>query len=139
MRKQQLLKAALKGVRGAELHCHPSVLSVLEAVFSRGDRRLHSVLIDAYRRGCRFDSWAEHFKPEAWAEAFSENGLTMDEYAHRAREIDEPLPWETVDALVTVPYLKREWAKAQEARTTKDCRQGCNGCFGERCEDYCRV
>ena len=139
VRKQQLLKAALKGVRGAELHCHPSVLSVLEAVFSRGDRRLHSVLIDAYRRGCRFDSWAEHFKPEAWAEAFSENGLTMDEYAHRAREIDEPLPWETVDALVTVPYLKREWAKAQEARTTKDCRQGCNGCFGERCEDYCRV
>ena len=139
VRKQQLLKAALKGVRGAELHCHPSVLSVLEAVFSRGDRRLTGVLIDAYERGCRFDSWAEHFKPDAWAEAFERNGLTMDEYAHRTREIDEPLPWETVDALVKPVYLKREWARAQEARTTKDCRQGCNGCFGEHCEDYCRV
>ncbi len=139
VRKQQLLKAALKGVRGAELHCHPSVLSVLEAVFSRGDRRLNGVLIDAFRRGCRFDSWAEHFKPDAWAEAFEQNGLTMDEYAHRSRETDEPLPWETVDALVTVPYLKREWARAQKAQTTKDCRQGCNGCFGERCEDYCRI
>ncbi len=139
VRKQQLLKTALKGVRGAELHCHPSVLSVLEAVFSRGDRRLNGVLIDAYRRGCRFDSWAEHFKPDAWAEAFSENGLTMDEYAHRERAADEPLPWEIVDALVTPAYLLREWNKAQEARTTKDCRQGCNGCFGEHCEDYCRV
>lgn len=139
VRKQQLLKTALKGVRGAELHCHPSVLSVLEAVFSRGDRRLTNVLIDAYRRGCRFDSWAEHFKPAAWAEAFEVNGLTMDEYAHRERSIDEPLPWETVDALVKPAYLKREWARAQEAWTTKDCRQGCNGCFGEHCEDYCRV
>ncbi len=138
-RKQQLLKNALKGVRGAELHCHPSVLSVLEAAFSRGDRRLCDVLIGAYERGCRFDSWAEHFKPDAWAEAFAANGLTMDEYAYRERDLDEPLPWETVDALVTVGYLKREWNRAREARTTKDCRQGCNGCFGEHCEDYCRV
>lgn len=139
VRKQQLLKAALKGVRGAELHCHPSVLSVLEAVFSRGDRRLTGVLIDAYERGCRFDSWAEHFKPDAWAQAFAANDLTMDEYAHRDREIDEPLPWDTIDALVKPAYLKREWARAKEAQTTKDCRQGCNGCFGEHCEDYCRV
>ena len=139
IRKQHLLKAALKGVRGAELHCHPSVLSVLEAVFSRGDRRLTGVLVDAYERGCRFDSWAEHFKPDAWAKAFESNGLTMDEYAHRTRGIDEPLPWETIDALVKPAYLKREWTRAQEARTTKDCRQGCNGCFGEHCEDYCRV
>ncbi len=138
-RKQQLLKTALKGVRGAELHCHPSVLSVLEAVFSRGDRRLTNVLINAFERGCRFDSWAEHFKPDEWAEAFAANGLTMDEYAYRERDLDEPLPWETVDVLTTVAYLKREWKRATEARTTKDCREGCNGCFGERCEDYCRI
>ncbi len=138
-RKQQLLKNALKGVRGAELHCHPSVLSVLEAVFSRGDRRLTNVLIGAFERGCRFDSWAEHFKPDEWAESFAANGLTMDEYAYRERDLDEPLPWEVVDVLTTVGYLKREWKRAAEARTTKDCRDGCNGCFGENCEDYCRI
>lgn len=138
-RKQLLLKNAMKGVRGGELHCHPSVLSVLEAVFSRGDRRLAPVLIDAFERGCRFDSWAEHFKPDAWAQAFEANGLTMDEYAYRERDPEEPLPWEIVDALTTVSYLKREWNRAKEARTTKDCRDGCNGCFGEHCEDYCRI
>ena len=138
-RKQQLLKTAMKGVRGGELHCHPSVLSVLEAVFSRGDRRLAPVLVDAFERGCRFDSWAEHFKPDAWAQAFEANGLTMDEYAYRERDPEEPLPWEIIDALTTVSYLKREWNRAKEARTTRDCREGCNGCFGERCEDYCRI
>ncbi len=138
-RKQQLLKTAMKGVRGGELHCHPSVLSVLEAVFSRGDRRLAPVLVDAFSGGCRFDSWAEHFKPDVWAQAFERNGLTMDEYAYRERDPEEPLPWEIIDALTTAAYLKREWNRAKEARTTKDCREGCNGCFGERCEDYCRI
>ena len=138
-RKQQLLKTAMKGVRGGELHCHPSVLSVLEAVFSRGDRRLAPVLVDAFSGGCRFDSWAEHFKPDVWAQAFERNGLTMDEYAYRERDPEESLPWEIIDALTTAAYLKREWNRAKEARTTKDCREGCNGCFGERCEDYCRI
>ena len=133
-RKQQLLKTAMKGVRGGELHCHPSVLSVLEAVFSRGDRRLAPVLVDAFSGGCRFDSWAD-----VWAQAFERNGLTMDEYAYRERDPEEPLPWEIIDALTTAAYLKREWNRAKEARTTKDCREGCNGCFGERCEDYCCI
>ena len=138
-RKQQLLKNAIKGIRGAELHCHPSVLSVLEAVFSRGDRRLASVLLDAFRLGCRFDSWAEHFKPDAWEQAFLKNGLTMDEYAYRERDLEEPLPWEVIDIITTDAYLKREWKRALEATTTKDCRQGCNGCFGDQCENYCRI
>lgn len=138
-RKQQVLKNAMKGVRGAELHCHPSVLSVLEAVFSRGDRRLVNVLIDAYQNGCRFDSWAEHFKPAEWEKAFAKNGLTMDEYAYREREVGESLPWSVVDAVVTESYLRREWNRAQQAVTTKDCREGCNGCFGEQCENYCSI
>ena len=97
------------------------------------------MLIDAYRNGCRFDSWAEHFKPDAWKDAFEKNGLTVDEYAYRERMVGEPLPWSVIDAVVTEQYLRREWARAMEARTTKDCRQGCNGCFGENCENYCRV
>ena len=135
-RKQRLLVGAMKGVRGGELHYHPSFLSVLEAAFSRGDRRLAEVLIHAHEKGCRFDSWSEHFKPVAWNEAFHECGLTVEEYAHRQRSIDEPLPWGHVDVVVTEDYLKREYEKAMEAVTTKDCRQGCNGCFGRAYADH---
>ena len=136
-RKQRLLVGAMKGVRGGELHYHPSFLSVLEAAFSRGDRRLADVLIKAHEKGCRFDSWSEHFKPDAWNEAFHACGLTVEEYAHRQRALDEPLPWGHVDVVVTEDYLKREYGKAMAAVTTKDCRQGCNGCFGRAYANYC--
>lgn len=137
MRKQKLLQGAIRSVRGGELHYHPSFLSELEAAFSRGDRRLNGVLLRAHEKGCRFDSWSEHFKPQAWREAFEEEGLTVEEYAQRFRELEEPLPWDHVDVVVTKSFLQREYKKAMEAMTTPDCRQGCNGCFGRAYADYC--
>jgi len=134
-RKQRLLVGAMKGVRGGELHYHPSFLSVLEAAFSRGDRRLGEVLLRAHEKGCRFDSWSEHFRPEAWQEAFRECGLTVEAYAQRQRTLEEKLPWGHVDVVVTEDYLKREYEKAMAAATTRDCRQGCNGCFGRAYAD----
>ena len=137
MRKQKLLQGAIRSVRGGELHYHPSFLSELEAAFSRGDRRLNGVLLRAHEKGCRFDSWSEHFKPQAWREAFEEEGLTVEEYARRFRELEEPLPWDHVDVVVTKSFLQREYKKAMEAMITPDCRQGCNGCFGRAYADYC--
>lgn len=136
-RKQELLRAALKGVRGAELHCHYSLLSVLEAAFSRGDGRLADVLKRAYEKGCRFDAWTEQFRPNAWKEAFMECGLDEAEYAERTFAKDEVLPWEQVDMLVTKRYLRDEYEKAVLGETTRDCRAGCNGCFGAHYETDC--
>lgn len=138
-RKQQLLKSALKGVHGAEYHYHDSTISMLEAVFSRGDRRLGRVLLEAYARGCRFDSWAEHFRPEAWRQAFSDCGLDPAYYANRERALDEALPWQHIDMLVEQEYLKSEYERAMQAANTPDCRKGCNGCFGAKYADYCQL
>ena len=130
-RKQGLLRGAMKGIRGAELSCHLSQLSVLEAAFSRGDRRLAAVLAQAYRRGCRFDSWTEHFNAQAWQEAFAQEGLTAEDYACAAYDVDAPLPWDFVDMLVSKAYLKGEYKKAFSGTTTPYCREHCNGCFGK--------
>lgn len=138
-RKQDLLRAALKGVRGAELNCHYSLLSVLEAAFSRGDERLGDVLLRAYELGCRFDAWTEQFKPKAWAQAFADCGLSEQEYAQREYTLDEPLPWDFIDMLVTKSYLKRELERARSGETTPDCRDHCNGCFGARYDTDCRM
>jgi radical SAM superfamily enzyme YgiQ (UPF0313 family) len=138
-RKQELLRASLKGVRGAELKCHYSLLSVLEAAFSRGDERLASVLKRAYELGCRFDAWTEHFKPDAWMQAFAENGFSEKEFAEREFALDEPMAWDFVDMLVTKDYLKKEYTRAIAGETTPDCREHCNGCFGARYETDCRL
>lgn len=138
-RKQRLLKATLRDVRGTEFHYHDSELSMLEAVFSRGDRRLGAVLLSAYSRGCRFDSWAEHFKLDAWMTAFVEHGIDPAYYANRQRELGEALPWQHIDMLIDQEYLKREYERALQAAVTRDCRKGCTGCFGGKHADYCKL
>ena len=139
IRKQHLLKDALKGLRGVEYAYHAPDISVLEAVMARGDRRIAEVIEKAYRKGARFDSWDEHFKLDLWEEAFEEAGVDPACYANRERELDEPLPWDHVDMLVTKDYLKSEYYKALKETCTRDCRKGCNGCFGGKCADYCKI
>ena len=136
-RKQEILRGAMRGIRGAELHMHLSLLSVLEAAFSRGDKRLNQVLIEAFKKGCRFDSWSENFRPDAWREAFETCGTSAEEYAMHSYEPGEPLPWNYVDMLVSEEYLAQEYKKALLGLTTKDCREGCNGCFGSKHANDC--
>jgi len=138
-RRQELLRGALKGVRGAELNCHYSLLSVLEAAFSRGAERRAGVLLRTYALGCRFDAWTEHFQPKAWSQAFLDCGLSEQDYAQREYAPEEPLPWDFVDMLVTKAYLRREYGRALRGETTPDCRENCNGCFGARYETDCRL
>ncbi len=139
LRRQSLLRNALKGIRGVDFSCHFSETSRLEAAFARGDRRLASVIVSAYNNGTRFDSWDEHFKKQAWDDAFAQNGLTVEQYANRQIGLSEPLPWSIMDALVCSEYLVREYKKAYEGSTTKDCRHGCNSCFGARAAEICHI
>lgn len=137
--KQRFLKQALKKVRGAEFSYHAPDISALEAVVSRGDRRIADVIESAYNLGARFDSWDEHFNKAAWEQAFAECGLDPADYANRKRDINETLPWDHIDMLVTREYLLDELSRAHQAAVTDDCRIKCNGCFGERYADYCKV
>ncbi len=111
-------------------------LALLEAVFSRGDRRLGDVLEEAFHRGCKFDSWREHFNFKNWQESFQKFGLDMAFYAHRERGKDEIMPWDLIDCGVSKQYLWSEWEKAIQEANTDDCRQSiCNSCG---LEDICQ-
>lgn len=114
---------------GATYHWHDIETSFLEAVFARGDRRLAAVLEEAWRRGCRFDGWSEHFMFHLWEESFQAAGLDPGFYAGRRLEYDEVLPWDVIDIGVDRKFLIREHRKALEGKTTPDCRfDGCTGC-----------
>jgi len=100
----------------------------LEAILSRGDRRLGVAILEAWRRGARFDSWQEHFDLGRWTDAISAVGLDADDYL-RARSLDESLPWDVIDIGVTKRFLQLEWERALRGETTPDCRVGhCNAC-----------
>lgn len=126
--KQRLLVDLIKPMRGIEYKYHDSTASMLEVACARGGREMCKVLYSAWKNGAKMDAWNECFDIEAWNKAFEENGLSAEYYARRQYELDETLPWDTVDIGTTKEYLKRELEKAQREETTHDCRQGCTGC-----------
>jgi radical SAM family uncharacterized protein len=77
----------------AQVKGHIVESSFLEAVFSRGDRRLGMVLEKAWEMGCKFDQWKEHFRFPIWQEAFSKCSIDPDFYVYRKRDSEEILPW----------------------------------------------
>jgi radical SAM family uncharacterized protein len=98
--------------------------SQIEAVLSRGDRRLGDVIERAWQLGARFDGWGECFRYDLWLQALAEHGLDIDELCHRERRKDEILPWAHIDASVSAEFLWREWERSLIAGTTDDCRYG---------------
>lgn len=125
--KQWHLKGIIKD-RAISFRYHDSSLSYLEAVFSRGDRRVADVLELVWKKGSRFDSWDEFFKFDVWIKTFEEAGVDPAFYANRRREYDEILPWDHIDIGVSKDYLMKEAQRALKGEITQDCRSGCEGC-----------
>ena len=131
LERQRLLKATVGEMRNAKslsYHWHDAETSELEGIFARGDRKLSAVILEAYRRGCIFDAWTEHFKYEIWKEVCDEFGVSVDFYNLRERPYDEILPWDHIDIGVTRQFLYREYEKAKQEIVTPNCMKKCSGC-----------
>ncbi len=107
---------------------HDSDTSYLEAVFARGDRRLNAVMLEAHKRGIRFDGWNDCFSLQNWLEAFEACGVDPAFYANRRRSFDEVLPWDHLDYGVTKEFLRRECERAYSSEASPNCREKCLGC-----------
>ena len=107
---------------------HETPTSLLEGVLARGDRRLCNVLYDAFKLGCKFDSWDDRFHFDTWMKAFEMNGIDPYFYTSRKREYSEVLPWDHLDFGVTKKFLELESKKAHANKTTPHCRIKCAGC-----------
>ena len=98
------------------------------------------MLLEAHRLGCRFDAWDEAFDLVKWNQAFAAAGVGAEDYAYRAREKDELLPWSHVDVGVSTEFLWRERERALRGEFTPDCRRaGCQSCGIARCAERTTV
>jgi len=106
--KSQYLQNNLKGkVKPSRMEA-----SLLEAVFARGDRKLGRVINEAWKLGCRFDQWSEHFRFDLWKQAFSSQGISMEFYATRERSTEEVFPWDHIDCGVSKQTLLKEYIES---------------------------
>ncbi|MGE0601808.1 MAG: TIGR03960 family B12-binding radical SAM protein [Dehalococcoidia bacterium] len=126
--KHFLLKDGCRSA-GVEFSWNDPRDSFVEAVLSRGDRRVGDAVYEAWRNGAKFDAWGEHFNYELWRQAFEKTGVDAEWFAHREWDTREPLPWDHIDCGVTKSYLRGQWRDVHTVKTVADCHHGaCNVC-----------
>ena len=115
-RRYGILKDALKGRGGVELRAYPVSAAFVQALLSRGDRRLSVLIREAARTG-----WKRALKKiarEAGGDAF---GAKIGEYIYRERQADEVLPWEVVAHGIDKGYLWAEYQRGLGGGITGPC------------------
>ncbi len=124
--KLEILKKRLF-IKGVTLNWNDYELSFMEAVLARGDRRVGSVILNAYKSGAVFDAWNEFFKFEKWENAFKTASVNPEDYLN---EFDENslLAWDFIDIGITKKFLLSERHKAYSSECTGGCLTGCKGC-----------
>ncbi len=124
-------RALLK--RGIKYKGHDEEMSLLEAVFARGDESISGLIEKAWALGCRLDAWTEVFDFEKWKKAMEDSCISAADFAQKEYDEESPLPWEHIETGVTKKYLWKEYSGADSGRVTKDCRKICYNC-GLKCK-----
>ncbi len=121
-----LRRAFLK--KGVKFKGHNEEMSLLEAVFARGDESLAPLIEKAWSLGCRLDAWTECFDAGKWKEAAELSGVDLAGIATRAYRIEDPLPWDMISTGVTKAFLWKEYQHALSGMFVPDCRKQCQNC-----------
>ncbi len=120
----RLLKSKIRRIRKRLQHNANIRLQVnslrqayLQALLSRGDRRVSRILLLAHKNG-----WN-------WPQTFKETPICPDFFSLRERMPDECLPWDFIDCGISKDFLRNEYQHALQAKTTVSCpMQDCYKC-----------
>jgi radical SAM family uncharacterized protein/radical SAM-linked protein len=123
------LKSAFDTMRTVRFKWQDPGMSLIEGILARGDRRTSEALVNAWKNGCVFDGWTDHFDLSRWMDALTQARIPLEFFTSRERILDEPLPWDHMDSRVDRGFLGDQWASAQVGGQVADCRHGeCHAC-----------
>jgi radical SAM-linked protein len=145
-RRQELLRRALRQLRGLKTNFSDVRLSAVEDFVGRGDRRLSAVIEAAWRAGAGLDAWFESAERSyaAWTGAIEAAGLggryrqlelgawsaveamdtaDLETFCHQS------LPWDHIDSGLDKRWLAEDLQRALAATVVPDCSfEGCSSC-----------
>ncbi len=101
-RKLKVIQRALKGEKGMEMIHDLPKWAYVQALLSRGDRRVGKILIAAH-----------HYEGD-WGRAIRETNINPDFYVYRKRDLDEVFPWDFIDHGIPKERLKEEYLTAMK-------------------------
>ena len=145
-RRQELLRRALRQLRGLKTNFSDVRLSAVEDFVGRGDRRLSAVIEAAWRAGAGLDAWFESAERSyaAWTGAIEAAGLggryrQLELGAWSAVEAmdaadletfcEQSLPWDHIASGLDKRWLAEDLQRALAATVVPDCSfDGCSSC-----------
>jgi radical SAM family uncharacterized protein len=117
-KKIKRVKENLKQVANVRVHSDVPRWAYIQALFSRGDRRIADILSLA------------HAYDGNWARTLKESPVNPDFFVYRERSLDELLPWDFIDHGIRKSFLAREYQKAKAGEISPPCgmESSCDVC-----------
>ncbi len=115
--KQRWLKKALVKQGGVQVHFDLPKWAYVQSLLSNGDRRVAPIILEAHRNQGN------------WKRALLVSKMNPDFFVHRARDLEETLPWDFIDHGLSKRHLAREYSLAVKGQQSEGCRVGnCHRC-----------
>ena len=107
----KILRGSLKSVRGVEIISESVKSAEVQAILSRGDRKLSEIILQSET-----------------AQEFRKNFNLDKEIYLREIPFEENLPWDFLNQGFDKKYLRDEFERAKNFKTTTPCFEGCKRC-----------
>jgi radical SAM family uncharacterized protein len=101
-RKLKMIQKGIQGERGMRMIHDLPKWAYIQALLSRGDRRVGKILAGAHR-----------YQGD-WAKALRETSINADFYVYRRRDLNEIFPWDFIDHGISKEKLKEEYLTAMK-------------------------
>jgi len=121
-KRRAILSRALNSPRSA-LEWQGTDEALIEAVLSRGDRRLATAIERVADNGSGLESWGRCFSLNRWLNAFDE---ALPDWSSSLGESswDKETPWDHLSKGVSRSFRRKEWESALKGEMIHDCREG---------------
>ncbi len=101
-KKLKVIQKELKGEKGIEMIHDLPKWAYIQALLSRGDRRVGKILMAAH-----------HYEGD-WGRALRETSINPDFYVYRQRGLNEVFPWDFIDHGIPKERLREEYLTAMK-------------------------
>jgi len=113
--------------QGHKVGIQDPLISIIEGIASRGDERAGAIFEEAFKSGCRLDSWTEFIKKEIWGELLGKHKSLIDGFLSE-KGTSTLLPWSSVCSGLSEKFYLQETEKAHNRELTYSCIKKCNNC-----------
>jgi radical SAM superfamily enzyme YgiQ (UPF0313 family) len=101
-KKLKVVQRGIQGERGMGMIYDLPKWAYIQALLSRGDRRVGRIIT------------AAHHHHGDWSQALRETSINSDFYVYRKRDLDEIFPWDFIDHGIPKERLKEEYVAAMK-------------------------